>query len=113
MTPRKANCGGRSLSVATIRIMSRSENRRVDRTGPTDRQAAEDPPEEGRDSSAAIEPGAAGIFADMQQAEHCIESEASRNYDVYCGAILRANDYAAGDADGASGAQSGIGRSDL
>ena len=51
------------------------------------------------------EPGAAGIFAAVQEAEHCAEGAAAGDHDVYGGAIFYADDYAAGNADGAGGAQ--------
>ena len=53
-----------------------------------DCRVAEDSSEEGRDQVAALEPGAAGVFAEVQQAEHCAEGAAGGDHDVYCGAIF-------------------------
>ena len=69
--------------------------------------------EEGWGAISAAEPGAAGIFAAMQQAEYCAEGAAGGDYDLYCGAILHADDYAAGNVDGAGGAQRRIGAGNL
>src|SRR5580704_2464392 len=106
---RKANRGGRSLSVAAIRAISRSASGRADSTGQVDYGFAEDSSQEGWERVVAVEPGAAGVFAELQQAEHCAESAAVGDHDVCCGAILSANHHATGDADGASGAQPGVG----
>src|SRR5208282_4140825 len=93
--------------------MSRPEGGRADGARPVDHEVAENSSEDRREPVAAVEPGAARVFADMQQAQHCAEGAAVGDYDVCCGAILSANDHATGNADGAGGAQSGIGGSDF
>src|SRR5580700_1754382 len=106
--PGKANCGGGSLSIATTRTVSRSENGRADGAGLADHRVAENSSEERREQVVEVEPGAAGVFANMQQAEHCVEGAAARDNDVCGGEIFSANDYAAGNADGAGSAQPGV-----
>ena len=63
--------------------------------------------------AADAEPGAAGIFAELQQAEHCVEGAADGDDDVCGGAIFYADHHAAGNDDGAGGARPGIGRGDF
>src|SRR5580700_188216 len=106
--PGKANCGGGSLSIATTRTVSRSENGRADGAGLADHRIAENSSQERREQVVEVEPGAAGVFANMQQAEHCVEGAAAGDYDVRCGEIFLASDYASRNADGAGGAQPGI-----
>ena len=59
-----------------------------DGAGRDDLAFVEDPEEGTGAGRARVEPGAAGVFAGVQPAEHCAEGAASGGDDLYCGAFF-------------------------
>src|SRR4051794_32760744 len=101
----RGTCVERFEVGGTIRVLSRFAGERGDGSGSAYSQPVEDSSEERRGACVQVEPGAASIFAKSGQVQHCAESAAGGDHDLYCGAIFHSDDYAARNAECASGAQ--------
>src|SRR5580698_1224511 len=76
-----------------------------DGAGFADPEFGEDPAEGGVGAVFETQPRPARVFAAMLEAKCCAEGAAGGDFDIYRGAILHSDDYAAGNTDAAGRAQ--------